>query len=85
MEMSQETRRRQNEFLAARGSAVPPIGHELDPVPYINYVMQPLDDEMFAGAADFGDFEPPSEPEDDAEGAGGEDDPEGSPVPSDDF
>jgi hypothetical protein len=87
LEMSQETRKRQNEFLAARGGAVPPIGRELDPVPYVNYVMPPLDDDMFAGVEDFEDFEPPSEPEDadDAEGAGGEDDPEASPVPSDDF
>jgi hypothetical protein len=90
MEMSQETRRRQNEFLAARGSAVPPVGHELEPVPYVNYVMPPLDDDMFAGLEgyeDFEDFEPPSEPEDadEEEGADGEDDPEDSPVPSDDF
>jgi hypothetical protein len=87
MEMSQETRMRQNEFLAARGSVVPPIGNELNPVPYVNYVMPPLDDDMFAGVDDFGDFEPPSEPEDadDDEGAHGEDDREGSPVPSDDF
>jgi hypothetical protein len=49
--------------------------------------MQPLDDEMFAGADDFGDFGPPSEPEDaaDDEGADGDDDRDGSPVPSDDF
>jgi hypothetical protein len=59
MEMSQETRRRQNEFLAARGSVVPPVGTELNPVPYVNYVMPPLDDDMFAGVDDFGDFEPP--------------------------
>jgi hypothetical protein len=87
IEMSQETRRRQNEFLAARGSVVPPVGNELNPVPYVNYVMLPLDDDMFAGVDDFGDFEPPSEPEDadDDEGAHGEDDREGSPVPSDDF
>jgi hypothetical protein len=84
MEMSQETRRRQNEFLAARGSAVPPVGHELEPVPYVNYVMPPLDDDMFAGFEDFEDFEPPSEPEE-AEGARGDADPEDSPVPSDDF
>jgi hypothetical protein len=49
MEMSQETRRRQNEFLAARGSAVPPVVIELDVVPYVNFVMPPLDDDMFAG------------------------------------
>jgi hypothetical protein len=37
MEMSQETRKRQNDFLAARGSVVPPVGTELDPVPYVNF------------------------------------------------
>jgi hypothetical protein len=49
--------------------------------------MPPLDDDMFAGVEDFEDFDPPSEPEDDDEGEGahGEDDPEASPVPSDDF
>jgi hypothetical protein len=88
MEMSQETQRRQNEFLAARGSAVPPIGPELNPVSYVNYVMPPLDDDMFASVDDFGDFEPPSELEDAAgdEGDhGDEEDREGSPVLSDDF
>jgi hypothetical protein len=59
----------------------------LDAVPYVNYVMPPLDDDMFAGVEDFEDFEPPSEPEAADEGAGthGGDDPEDSPVPSDDF
>jgi hypothetical protein len=49
--------------------------------------MPPLDDDMFAGAEDFGDFEPPSKPEDanEDEGACGEDDPKGSPIPSEDF
>jgi hypothetical protein len=49
--------------------------------------MPPLDDDMFAGIEDFEDFEPPSEPEDadEEEGAHGEDDPEESPVPSEDF
>jgi hypothetical protein len=87
MEMTQETRRRQNEFLAARGSVVPPVGTELDPIPYVNFVMPPLDDDMFAGVDDFGDFEPRSEPEgaDGDEGARGEEDREGSLVPSEDF
>jgi hypothetical protein len=87
MEMSQETWRRQNEFLATRGSAVPPVGTELDAVPYVNFVMPPLDDDMFAGVEDFGDFEPPSEPEsaDGDEDAHREEDREGSPVPSEDF
>jgi hypothetical protein len=87
MEMSQETRKRQNDFLAARGGDVPPVGTELDPVPYVNYVMPPLDDDMFTGVEDFEDFEPPSEPEDadEDEGAHGEEDREGSPVLSEDF
>jgi hypothetical protein len=87
MEMSQETWKRQNNFLAARGGAVPPVGTELDPVTYVNYVMPPLDDDMFAGVEDFEDFEPPSEPEDTDgdEGACGEEERDGSPVPSDDF
>jgi hypothetical protein len=87
MEMSQETRKRQNNFLAARGGAVPPIGIELDPVPYVNFVMPPLDDDMFTGVEDLEDFEPPSEPEDadEDEGARAEDDREGSPVLSEDF
>jgi hypothetical protein len=40
-----------------------------------------------AGVQDFGDFEPPSEPEgaDDDEDAHGEEDRKGSPVLSDDF
>jgi hypothetical protein len=80
--MSQETRKRQNEFVAARGGVVPPIGNELTPVPYVNFVMPPLDDDMFAGFEDFGDFEGDA---DEGEGAHGEDDPEGSPVPSEDF
>jgi hypothetical protein len=87
MEMSQETRRRQNDFLAARGSAVPPVGTELDAVPYVNFVMPPLDDDMFVGVEDVEDFEPPSEPEgaDEDEGARGEEDREACPVPSEDF
>jgi hypothetical protein len=87
MEMSQETRKRQNDFLAARGSVVPPVGIELDPVLYVNFVMPPLDDDMFSGAEDFGDFEPPSELEgaDGDEDAHGEEDRKGSPVPSEDF
>jgi hypothetical protein len=87
MEMSQETRKRQNDFLAARGSVVPPIGTELDPVPYVNFIMPPLDDDMFAGVEDFEDFEPPSEPEgaDGDEDARGEEEREGSPIPSEDF
>jgi hypothetical protein len=87
MEMSQETQKRQNDFLAARGGVVPTVGTESDLVPYVNYVMPPLDDDMFTDVEDFEDFEPPSEPEDadEDEGARGEEEHDGSPVPSDDL
>jgi hypothetical protein len=74
MEMSQETRRRQNDFLATRGSVVPPSGLELDPVPYVNYVMPPLDEEMFNG---FEDFAPPFVPKDVDEDEGAHEDEDG--------
>jgi hypothetical protein len=87
MEMSQETRRRQNDFLAARGSEVPPIGPELDPVPYVNYVMPPLDEDMFSG---FEDFAPPFGLEDVDEDEGAREDVDGvsttsSRAPSEDY
>jgi hypothetical protein len=47
--MSQDTRIRQNEFFASKNYAYPPPGMELNPVPMVNYVMPPLDDEMFQG------------------------------------
>jgi hypothetical protein len=47
--MSQDTRIRQNEFFASKNYAYPPPGLELNPVPMVNYVMPPLDDEMFQG------------------------------------
>jgi hypothetical protein len=74
MEMSQEIRRRQNDFLAARGSVVPPIGLKLDPVPYVNYVMPPLDEDMFNG---FEDFAPPYVPKDVDEDEGAHEDEDG--------
>jgi hypothetical protein len=43
--MSQETRTRQNEFFASKNYR----GAELNPAPYVNYVMPPIDDEMFFG------------------------------------
>jgi hypothetical protein len=70
MEMSQETQRRQNDFLVARGTAVLPIGHELDLVPYVNFVMPPLDKDMFNG---FQDFAPPYVPDDVDEDEGAHD------------
>jgi hypothetical protein len=47
--MSQDTRIRQNEFFASKNYPFPPPGPELNPVPVVNYVMPPVDDEMFQG------------------------------------
>jgi hypothetical protein len=47
--MSQETRTRQNELFASKNYPYPPPGAELNHVPYVNYVMPPIDDEMFYG------------------------------------
>jgi hypothetical protein len=47
--MSLDTRIRQNEFFASKNYAYPPPSLELNPVPMVNYVMPPLDDEMFQG------------------------------------
>jgi hypothetical protein len=47
--MSQDTRTRQNEFFASKNYAYPAPGAELNPVPYVNYVMPLIDDEMFYG------------------------------------
>ena len=49
LELSQETRRRHNEFLATQNVTPPPDGPEMAPVPYFNYEMPPLDDAMFYG------------------------------------
>jgi hypothetical protein len=47
--MSQETRTQQNELFASKNYAYPPPGVEMNPAPYVNYVMPPIDDEMFFG------------------------------------
>jgi hypothetical protein len=47
--MSQDTRTRQNEFFASKNYPYPAPGVELNLVPYVNYVMPPIDDEMFYG------------------------------------
>jgi hypothetical protein len=47
--MSQDTRIRQNEFFASKNYPFPPPSPELNPVPVVNFVMPPLDDEMFQG------------------------------------
>ncbi|KAK1677131.1 hypothetical protein QYE76_037979 [Lolium multiflorum] len=45
--LNQETRRRQNEFMAARNHPVPPPGPELEPVVAPTWAMPPIDDNMF--------------------------------------
>ena len=44
--LNQETRRRQNEFMAARNAPVPPPGPEMAPVIAPSWEMPPLTDEM---------------------------------------
>jgi hypothetical protein len=46
--MSQDTRARQNEFFAAKNYPYPAPGAELNPVPYVNYVMPPINDDTQA-------------------------------------
>jgi hypothetical protein len=45
--LNQETRRRQNEFMATRNAPVPPPGPELEPVHAPNWEMPLLSDELF--------------------------------------
>ncbi|KAK1602959.1 hypothetical protein QYE76_027159, partial [Lolium multiflorum] len=45
--MTQETRRRQNEYMATRNITFPPPGPELEPVHAPNWEMPPLTDQMF--------------------------------------
>ncbi|KAK1693193.1 hypothetical protein QYE76_009890 [Lolium multiflorum] len=47
LSLNQETRRRQNEFMATRNVPVPPPGPELEPVHAPNWEMPLLSDEMF--------------------------------------
>ncbi|KAK1646456.1 hypothetical protein QYE76_064261 [Lolium multiflorum] len=47
LSLNQETRRRQNEFMATRNVPVPPPGPELEPVHEPNWEMPLLSDEMF--------------------------------------
>jgi hypothetical protein len=44
--LNQETRRRQNDFMAARNAPVPPSGPEMEPVHAPNLEMPPITDEM---------------------------------------
>jgi hypothetical protein len=45
--MTQETRRRQNEYMATRNVTFPPPGPELEPIHAPNWEMPPLTDQMF--------------------------------------
>ena len=45
--LNQETRRRQNEFMAARNHPVPPAGPEIEPVVAPTWEMPPINDAMF--------------------------------------
>jgi hypothetical protein len=47
--MSQDTRARQNEFFASKNYPCHTPSPEMNPVPYVNYVMPLIDDEMFYG------------------------------------
>jgi hypothetical protein len=47
--MSQDTRARQNEFFASKNYPFPPPGPEMNLVPFVNYEMPPVTDEMFYG------------------------------------
>jgi hypothetical protein len=49
LEMSQETRRRQNEYFAEIGHPFPAPGPQMDPKPAVNFQMPPISDDMFAG------------------------------------
>ncbi|KAK1617335.1 hypothetical protein QYE76_022852 [Lolium multiflorum] len=49
LEMAQETRRRQDEFVSAQNVTVPQPGPEMNPVPYDSFVMPTIDDAMFHG------------------------------------
>jgi hypothetical protein len=44
--LNQETRRHQNEFMAARNHSVPPAGPEIEHVVAPTWEMPPIDDEM---------------------------------------
>ncbi|KAK1630302.1 hypothetical protein QYE76_004617 [Lolium multiflorum] len=89
--LNQETRRRQNEFMATRNVPVPPPGPELAPVVAPQWEMPPLTDEMIQNF-DFsmyahGGLPPrtartPTPPADDGDGDGDED--EGDAAASDD-
>jgi hypothetical protein len=49
VQISQESRRRQNEQMRARNLPVPDHDPSLEPIPYVQYEMPPIDDSMFFG------------------------------------
>ncbi|KAK1603911.1 hypothetical protein QYE76_027584 [Lolium multiflorum] len=84
LSLNQETRRRQNEFMAARNVPIPPPGPELEPVHAPDWEMPLLTDEMFQNfdpSLYFGGPTPrfaraPPADDDDDEDEGNEDDDE---------
>lgn len=78
LSLNQETRRRQNEFIAARNNPVPPPGPEMEPVVAPTWEMPPIDDEILQNF-DFsmyahGGLPPRSAQDPDAVGYGEDDD-----------
>jgi hypothetical protein len=85
LSLNQETRRRQNEFMAARNVPIPPPGPELEPVHAPNWEMPLLSDEMFQNfdpSLYFGGptprfaHAPPADDDDEEDDNGNEDDDE---------
>ncbi|KAM0839664.1 hypothetical protein ACQ4PT_060170 [Festuca glaucescens] len=88
--LNQETRRRQNEFMAARNHHVPPPGPEMEPVVAPTWEMPPINDAMFQNFdlslfAHGGALPPRTRSADDLEAAGtGDDDEENEESEEDD-
>jgi hypothetical protein len=85
LSLNQETRRRQNEFMAARNVPIPPPGPELEPVHAPDWEMPLLTDEMFQNfdpSLYFGGptprfaHAPPADDDDEEDDDGNEDDDE---------
>ncbi|KAK1627475.1 hypothetical protein QYE76_001790 [Lolium multiflorum] len=80
LSLNQETRRRQNEFMAARNVPIPPPGPELEPVQAPDWEMPLLTDEMFQNfdpSLYFGGrfaHAPPADDDDEEDDDGAEDD-----------
>lgn len=61
LELQRDSRRRHSDLMRSRGVAVEDDGPEMDPLPYINYDMPPISDDMFLGF-DPSQFMPPTCP-----------------------